>query len=411
MKHLVKSLNKAVQLGYNKNINLSNIPAECLEKANTHDNKCDQQIIDSLNLKDKKVSYQGRTKIASREEVLQKFKEKFSEKKIELVSYYNSELDCLIDDPSLMVVPIDDRIFNRAHGVFESITFSNFQFNTFQAHLERLQRSCEKVGIHLDMSIQQMQSIMIDVAQHTYQQLSQQGRSLEELLHLVVHLRIWVSSGRKDFGIYSVGKEPIFYCASFVNHELASNLHKISQGIKEFTVSHEYLQELETVKSTAYLQNCVTADFAKQRGGYQGIRLDEEGHILEQAMANVAYIDKNTKEFVTSLPDRIVAGTTMKKVINNYVEPVLIKNKVIKGVVRKNYTLQDILENGSEFMCFGGDKVIPILSVNDEQIADGQMGPICKNIQQWYKEQMKEGDLTEKPHDNIYVIPITLEDK
>jgi len=24
---------------------------------------------------------------------------------------------------------------------------------------------------------------------------------------------------------------------------------------------------------------------------------------------------------------------------------------------------------------------------------------------------MKEGDLTEKPHDNIYVIPITLEDK
>jgi len=56
-------------------------------------------------------------------------------------------------------------------------------------------------------------------------------------------------------------------------------------------------------------------------------------------MANVAYIDKNTKEFVTSLPDRIVAGTTMKKVINNYVEPVLIKNKVIKGVVRKNYTL------------------------------------------------------------------------
>jgi len=70
---------------------------------------------------------------------------------------------------------------------------------------------------------------------------------------MVIHLRIWVSSGRNDFGIYSVGKEPIFYCASFVNHELSKNLSALSQGIKEYTVEHEYLSDLDTVKSTAYL--------------------------------------------------------------------------------------------------------------------------------------------------------------
>jgi len=69
------------------------------------------------------------------------------------------------------------------------------------------------------------------------------------------------------------------------------------------------------------------------------LKLDEDGNILELAMANVAYIDKNTNEFVTSLPDHIVEGTTLKKIINNYLEPTLIKEEGLKGIVRKKYNL------------------------------------------------------------------------
>lgn len=69
------------------------------------------------------------------------------------------------------------------------------------------------------------------------------------------------------------------------------------------------------------------------------MKLDEDGNILELAMANVAYIDKNTNEFVTSLPDHIVEGTTLKKIINNYLEPTLIKEEGLKGIVRKKYNL------------------------------------------------------------------------
>lgn len=42
-------------------------------------------------------------------------------------------------------------------------------------------------------------------------------------------------------------------------------------------------------------------------------------------MANVAYINKKTKEFVRVPPNQIIAGTTLKKCIENYIEPILQK--------------------------------------------------------------------------------------
>lgn len=41
-------------------------------------------------------------------------------------------------------------------------------------------------------------------------------------------------------------------------------------------------------------------------------------------MANVAYINKFSKEFVMTPREQIVPGTTLKNVIENFVEPKLI---------------------------------------------------------------------------------------
>jgi len=38
------------------------------------------------------------------------------------LAYYSSDIDMIVTDPSLMLMPIDDRLINRSHGVFESIT-------------------------------------------------------------------------------------------------------------------------------------------------------------------------------------------------------------------------------------------------------------------------------------------------
>jgi branched-subunit amino acid aminotransferase/4-amino-4-deoxychorismate lyase len=49
------------------------------------------------------------------------------------------------------------------------------------------------------------------------------------------------------------------------------------------------------------------ANFAKKKGGYQGLKLDKEGNILEAAMANIATITKK-KEFLITPTDHILEG-------------------------------------------------------------------------------------------------------
>lgn len=57
---------------------------------------------------------------------------------------------------------------------------------------------------------------MIDVAQNAYAELKNTYNYTEkECGKLTLNMRAWISSGRKDFGIYNEGKTPIFYCLAY----------------------------------------------------------------------------------------------------------------------------------------------------------------------------------------------------
>jgi len=70
-----------------------------------------------------------------------------------MLSFYSSELDVIVEDPAFMVMPIDDRIINRAHGIFESMSINKFKFFNIKTHLSRLEKSATNAGISLPMSL------------------------------------------------------------------------------------------------------------------------------------------------------------------------------------------------------------------------------------------------------------------
>lgn len=96
-------------------------------------------------------------------------------------------------------------------------------------------------------------------------------------------------------------------------------------------------------------------------------------------MANVAYIEKKTKNLILVPNEFIVEGTTLKKVINNFVKPVLINElKNLNQIQIRYFTCEEVLENAEEFISFGGDKILPILELNNKPINDGKRGTICE---------------------------------
>jgi hypothetical protein len=79
--------------------------------------------------------------IASELEILKCFKSVYANRNFKYFGFYNSVLEKIIVDESLMVIPMDDRTATRAHGVFDVIYAKNKRLINLDAHVDRLFKS------------------------------------------------------------------------------------------------------------------------------------------------------------------------------------------------------------------------------------------------------------------------------
>src|SRR5262245_52485050 len=56
-------------------------------------------------------------------------------------AFYSSQLGGIVTDPALMVIPFDDHMVHRGHGVFDTAAIVNGKVYDLEAHLDRFLRS------------------------------------------------------------------------------------------------------------------------------------------------------------------------------------------------------------------------------------------------------------------------------
>src|SRR5580765_8623554 len=56
-------------------------------------------------------------------------------------AFYSSQLGGIVTDPALMVLPFDDHIVHRGHGVFDTAAIVDGKIYDLEAHLDRFVRS------------------------------------------------------------------------------------------------------------------------------------------------------------------------------------------------------------------------------------------------------------------------------
>lgn len=64
-------------------------------------------------------------------------------------AFFSSVLGGVVKDPHLMVVPMDEHLVHRGHGVFDTATVKNGKAYQLDQHLDRLLRSAEGAEIDL----------------------------------------------------------------------------------------------------------------------------------------------------------------------------------------------------------------------------------------------------------------------
>src|SRR5687767_12110521 len=80
---------------------------------------------------------------------------------VQFAAFYSSQLGGIVTDPALMVIPFDDHMVHRGHGIFDTAGIVNGRIYDLEAHLDRFLGSAERSRLSLPCSRDEMRRIIV----------------------------------------------------------------------------------------------------------------------------------------------------------------------------------------------------------------------------------------------------------
>ncbi|GMN54445.1 hypothetical protein TIFTF001_023574 [Ficus carica] len=308
----------------------------------------------------------------SSSELIAKLHEKWSSvEKQPYPAMYSSVYGGIILDPALMVIPIDDHMVHRGHGVFDTAVLLDGYLYELDAHLDRFLRSASKAKIFPSFPQSTLRSILV---QMTAASRCKRGT-----------IRYWLSAGPGNF-LLSPAKCPT---SAFYAVVIDENISQCKEGVKVITSSVPMKSpEFATMKNVNYLPNVLSVMEAEEKGAFASIWIDDESYVAEGPNVNVAFITRE-KELVVPLFDKVLSGCTVKRLLE--LAPKLVAEGRLKGVKLENITAEQA-KDAAEMMYVGSTlPVLPIIMWDDQQIGDGKVGELTMELSNLLWDDMVAG--------------------
>src|SRR5262245_59176347 len=234
---------------------------------------------------------------------------------VKFAAFYSSQLGGIVTDPALMVLPFDDHMVHRGHGIFDTAGLVNGKIYDLEAHLDRFVASAGRSKLKLPGTRDQMRDIIVRTAAASGQR---DGA-----------IRYWLSSGPGSLDLSpAAGAEPGFFVMIFGG--LAYPDRWYSEGLKVMTTTFPIKPALYAItKSTNYLPNVLMQMEAKEAGLDNGVFLDANGNVGESSNMNVAFV---SQDGVLEHPnfDQILSGCTSLRLLA--LAPALVKEGLLRDV-------------------------------------------------------------------------------
>ena len=287
-------------------------------------------------------------------------------------AFYSSQLGGIVTDPALMVLPFDDHIVHRGHGVFDTAAIVEGKIYDLEAHLDRFVRSAGLSKLPLPYRREEMREIITRTAAASGQRDGS--------------VRYWISAGPGSLGLPpAAGAEPGFFVMIFGG--LAYPERWYTHGLRVMTTTYPIKPPLYAVtKSTNYLPNILMQLEAQEAGLDNGVFVDDAGHVGESSNMNVAFVGDDG---VLRHPkfDHILTGCTSLRLLalaRGLVGGPLRGVEVCDIPVAEARAAREMLLVGSSV------KVAPIVEWDGKPIADGKPGPMARALRDLLERDMRE---------------------
>ena len=294
---------------------------------------------------------------------------------VKYAAFYSSQLGGIVTDPALMVIPFDDHMVHRGHGIFDTAGLVDGKIYDLEAHLDRFVRSAGHSRLRLPGTRDEMRDIIIRTA-------AASGRRDGAI-------RYWLSSGPGSLALSPAeGAEPGFFVMVFPGLSYPERWY--TEGLRVMTTTYPIKPPLYAItKSTNYLPNVLMQMEAKEAGFDNGVFVDEHGCVGESSNMNVAFV---TADGVLRHPrfDHILSGCTSLRALE--LAPALQKNGLISGIEVGDVPVAQARAAREMLLLGSSVKVAPIVAWDGQPIGDGKPGPVARALLALLEEDMRTGD-------------------
>ena len=310
-------------------------------------------------------------KVFTPEEFLEKVKTiKYSHQQSYL-AMYSSLLDGMVTEPSLMLIPIDDHMIHRGDGVFEVIKCCKGYIYQLQAHLQRLQKSAQAIGLEFPLSLSKLK------------QRIRETIKVAQVKDCVI--RIFLSRGPGGFSVNpfeSIGTQLYIVITKWLPPDKKHFQKGVKAIITRIPLKSGFFAQ---IKSCNYLPNVLMKKEAIQKGADYAIGLDENGYLTEGATESVGIV---STDGYLRFPEskRVLEGITLKRAF--FLSQKLTKMGLITGVRFCPISLGEVYKSKEILLLGTTIDVLPVVSLQGKCVGDGRPGPVFKAFKELFEQDL-----------------------
>ena len=261
-------------------------------------------------------------------------------------------------------VSVMDSGYLLGDGVWEGIRLHKGHLIHLDEHLNRLYSGAEAIVMDLDISRQDMKSVIMETLEKNEMESD-------------VHIRLIVSRGIKKTPYQhpkvTIGRPTIVIIPEY---------KKASETVKENGIILATVKTLRDKRTqdprinSLSKHNCIAACIEADRLGVdEGLMLDPNGFVSTCNSTNFFIVRDG--QVWTSNGEYCLNGVTRGSIIR-------LCKKYDVPVFEKNFIINDVHTAGEVFVTGTFAGVIPVISVDGTTIGDGTRGPLTELLQGWY---------------------------
>lgn len=314
-------------------------------------------------------------RILNEQQVFEQLRALRAKQPVKYTAFYSSQLGGVVTDPALMVLPFDDHMVHRGHGIFDTAGIVNGKIYDLDAHLDRFLKSAERSKLKLPGTRAEMRDIIIRTT-------AASGRRDGSI-------RYWLSSGPGSLDLMPVaGADPGFFVMIFPGLVYPEKWK--TDGVRVMTTTYPIKPPLYAItKTTNYMPNVLMQMEAKEQGFDNGVFIDADGHVGESSNMNVAFVNQDDV-LVHPKFDHILSGCTSMRLLE--LARALVTRGELKDVIVGHVSKAEALAAKEMLLIGSSVRVAGIVQWDDHRIGDGRPGPISRALLQLLEEDMRSGD-------------------